>query len=420
VLDVDVLVVGGGIQGLSVLHELRRRGVESAFLVTREALGAGETLHSHGYMMRGYMLPPDAPLALAQALASAFDWWSRFMEDHDLRDGEGSPTYLGAADSAVASRWHGLGLPFELLSSPPPPFAGGRYERAGRLYRTHERIFLGSAIVDALAGELSGHAGQGEVTALHLNEQQDRIVACDVEAGHRTVRFRPSFVVLAAGRSNSRLLRGIRLDGSAPQPLTEGLEVVVRDVPMILVRGRGLPDVSGFFLDAMVSMATHSLGAGERMWVATPLGGHATTRDDDGGLREPRFDPALVNEGLERLKSILPGARTLLDGDVRLSVYFGPKVDHSSGAPTSWVGDVRVANLRAVWPVLLSLARPAAIEVVRQLEQTEAWQEVLRARRPLDARVRALSGVAVGTERRLSESQRWYSPSEFRSMLRTG
>lgn len=417
-----MLVVGGGIQGLSVLYELRRRGVESAFLVTRETLGAGETLHSHGYMMRGYMLPPDAPIALAQALSSAFEWWSRFMADHGVSQGEGSPTYLGAPDSAVAARWGELGLPFENLSPPPPPFAGGRYERAGRLYRTRERLFLGSALVDALAGEVSGHAGAGEVTALHWSEQQDRIVACDVEVGNRIVRFRPSFLVLTAGRRSSRLLRGVRLDGSAAQPLTDRLEppVAVRDVPMILVRGRGLPDVSGFFLDAMLSMATHSLGAGERMWVATPLGGHATTRDDDGGLREPRFDPALVAEGLERLKSILPGARALLDGDVRLGAYFGPKVDHSSGAPTSWVGDVGASNLRVVWPVLLSLARPAAVEVVRQLEQTEAWQEVLRARRPLDARVRALAGVAVGTERRLSESQRWYSPSEFRSLLGTG
>jgi glycerol-3-phosphate dehydrogenase len=41
--DVDVLVVGGGVQGLSVLYELKRRGVDSAFLVTREPLGAGET-----------------------------------------------------------------------------------------------------------------------------------------------------------------------------------------------------------------------------------------------------------------------------------------------------------------------------------------------------------------------------------------
>jgi hypothetical protein len=42
-----------------------------------------------------------------------------------------------------------------------------------------------------------------------------------------------------------------------------------------------------------------------------------------------------------------------------------------------------------------------------------------RARRPLDPRVRALAGVGIGTEQRLSDAQRWYSPAEFRSLLGT-
>jgi hypothetical protein len=182
---------------------------------------------------------------------------------------------------------------------------------------------------------------------------------------------------------------------------------------MLLVRGRDLPDVSGFFLDAKLSMATHTLDAGERMWIATPIGGHATTCADEA---EPRFDAALVKEGLARLNAILPST-PLLGDRVKLSAYFGPKVDHPSGAVTPVVGDVGVANLRCVWPVVLSLARPAAVEVVRGLEQTDEWKELARARRPLDARVRALAGVAVGTERRLSDAQRWYSPAEFRELL---
>jgi glycine/D-amino acid oxidase-like deaminating enzyme len=416
--DVDVLVVGGGVQGLSVLYELERRGVDSAFLITRELLGAGETLHSHGYMMRGYAVPPEAPIEVAKALSSAFDWWSGFLADRGVREGEGHPTYVGTADPAVVERWKELRLPFEALSRLAPAFAGGHYARGGRLYRTQERLFTGTAIVGALAREVAGNAGRGEVTALRWSAQQNRIESCEVEVRDRAVRFRASFVILAAGRDNQRLLRGIRGEGPVAQPFAEKLKEahVVRDVPMILVRGQDLPDVSGFFLDAKLSMATHALGGGERMWIATPLGGHATTRADEG---EPRFDAGLVKAGLERLKAIMPAVTPLLADRVRLSAYFGPKVDHPTGALAQFVGDVGVSNLRYVWPVALSLARPAAVEVVRQLEQTDAGQELLRARRPLDPRVRALAGVAVGTERRLSDGQRWYSPAEFRSLLGT-
>jgi glycine/D-amino acid oxidase-like deaminating enzyme len=417
-LDVDVLVVGGGVQGLSVLYELRRRGVESAFLVTRELLGAGETLHSHGYMMRGYAVPPDAPIAVGAGLSSAFDWWSQFLADRGAPEGGGHPTYAGTADPAVVERWKELRLPFEAVSSLPPAFAGGHYARGGRLFRTQERLFSGPAIVGALAREVAGHAGRGEVTAMRCNAQQDRIESCDVRVGDRLVRFRAALVVLAAGRNNQALLRGVRADGSTAQPFAQRLKEahVVRDVPMILVRGQDLPDVSGFFLDGKLSMATHEVGAGERMWIVTPLGGHATTRED---AAEPRFDTALVKEGLERLRAILPAATPLLAGGVRLSAYFGPKVDHPSGAPLPFVGDAGVSNLRHVWPVVLTLARPAAVEVVRRLEDTEAWREVVRARRPLDPRVRALAGVGIGTEQRLSDAQRWYSPAEFSSLLGT-
>jgi hypothetical protein len=253
---------------------------------------------------------------------------------------------------------------------------------------------------------------------LRRSRPQGRIDSCEVKLRDRAVRFRPSFVILAAGRNNQRLLRGIRVDGPVALSFAERLKEahVVRDVPMILVRGQDLPDVSGFFVDAKLSMATHGVGAGERTWIVTPLGGHATTRADEA---EPRFDAALVKEGLERLKAIMPAATPLLGERVRLSAYFGPKVDHPGGALASFVGDAGVSNLRYVWPVALSLARPAAVEVVRQLEQTDTWQELVRARRPLDNRLRALAGVPVGTERRLSDAQRWYSPAEFRSLLGT-
>ena len=58
-IELDLLVVGGGIQGLTLLHHYTEEQQGSAILVSRDALGKGETLHSHGYLHRGYFLPPD-------------------------------------------------------------------------------------------------------------------------------------------------------------------------------------------------------------------------------------------------------------------------------------------------------------------------------------------------------------------------
>jgi len=47
VISADVVIVGGGIQGLVLLDELTRQGY-GCLLVTKSDLGTGQTLHSHG------------------------------------------------------------------------------------------------------------------------------------------------------------------------------------------------------------------------------------------------------------------------------------------------------------------------------------------------------------------------------------
>ena len=54
-LEIDALVIGGGIQGLVALRELTSAG-HSCALVTNSDLGAGQTLHSHGLLNSGFGL----------------------------------------------------------------------------------------------------------------------------------------------------------------------------------------------------------------------------------------------------------------------------------------------------------------------------------------------------------------------------
>ncbi len=53
---VDILVIGGGIQGLVLLDELTRQGYAAA-MVTNSELGSGQSLHSHGFLNSGYHMP---------------------------------------------------------------------------------------------------------------------------------------------------------------------------------------------------------------------------------------------------------------------------------------------------------------------------------------------------------------------------
>ncbi|MCH8090036.1 MAG: FAD-binding oxidoreductase [Chloroflexi bacterium] len=59
----EVVVVGGGVMGCSILYNLARRGVTDALLVEREALGAGSTGRSSGVVRMHYSSEVNARLA---------------------------------------------------------------------------------------------------------------------------------------------------------------------------------------------------------------------------------------------------------------------------------------------------------------------------------------------------------------------
>lgn len=67
-----VVVVGGGIVGLSSAYMLRRRGVKVT-VVDRAAIGSGASHGNCGYVCPSHVLPLTEPGVLTQGLKSAFD-----------------------------------------------------------------------------------------------------------------------------------------------------------------------------------------------------------------------------------------------------------------------------------------------------------------------------------------------------------
>ncbi|PSQ15914.1 hypothetical protein BRD00_12945 [Halobacteriales archaeon QS_8_69_26] len=95
-VTLDVLVVGAGIQGLAVLHELRDGGY-SVGLVARGPLGEGQTLHMHGILNSAYPAPRRE---LRRALEEG---WIPFTRDHGV-DLYGQDAFYYVAPDEVVDR----------------------------------------------------------------------------------------------------------------------------------------------------------------------------------------------------------------------------------------------------------------------------------------------------------------------------
>lgn len=88
-IELDLLIVGGGLEGLTLLHHWTEESEGLAALVSRDPLGAGESLHSHGYLYRGYFLGPEHASSIPQIVES-FEWWNDWINRHRIHYEEDS------------------------------------------------------------------------------------------------------------------------------------------------------------------------------------------------------------------------------------------------------------------------------------------------------------------------------------------
>jgi len=421
VLETDFLIVGGGIQGVTLLHQLREAGARRILLVSRDDLGVGETLHGHGYMHHGYMLPA-AGKQLAKELADCGAWWWRRIEATGLRYLSKPPSYYGVSRDAAPGRvaiWDELGVAYQQVPEPPDALRDGSADcPSTRLFCIRDRLVSMPGILEGLAAPLQDQIVRAELTGIALDEAGRRVVNCRCSADDGTTFVvRPRMLLLANGRFAQPMIRGARTPRGA-QPLSEPCRELnnIRFVPMLLIRGRHLPRVTAYLESHAIWMLAHPIQGDESMWIVTYLRDHECDRSDFDQSRES-VPGAAVRESIERLCALVPEVRRRLRDDLRFSFYSGGKTDNPAGGNGRHIEDCGVVNLRVLWPGMWSLALANARDIVDELEGEASWAAALRRDRgSFDPRDFGLTpGVPVGEERRLTNAQSWLPFDQFAS-----
>jgi glycine/D-amino acid oxidase-like deaminating enzyme len=287
----DVVVIGGGVQGLLILDALIEAGYSCA-LVTEGDLGAGQTLHSHGFLNTGFGLAgselPQAatqlahPALRARGVALAGDWAL-------LR-----PTGVRGLLMRVRARPAFASLPPAHL---PEGFAPAFRDTARAL---PDRSFNKRELVAALSQGRESYIVRGAVTGFRGHDPVEAVVL-RLEGSDIPMELRARSVVVAAGCGSKRLLR--TLVGPTPQ-----LEPIKhRAVQMLCLRApRGaLPAQSIVALPLGLLLAAH--GAGEQVtWYVTPMQVGGPSFDDvpDDAAAAPQ--PDLLRHAWEALRRLYP------------------------------------------------------------------------------------------------------------------
>lgn len=301
---VDVVVIGGGVQGLLILDTLIGAGYSCA-LVTEGDLGAGQTLHSHGFLNTGFgMGGKELPEAAAELVYP----------------------FLQARGVTLTAGWMLL----------PPPGLRGLFMRTrpafARFPPAHlpdgfspaltataralpDRTFNKRQLVEALSQGREGYVIRGSVTGFRGRNPVEAVILRP-EGGGAEIEVRAAAVVVAAGCGTKRLLHD--LVGATPQLK----RIKHRVVHMLCLRAprAALPAASVAALSLGLLLAAHDDGE-YVTWYVTPMRLGGPSFDGAPNNAEAPVDPTLLRRAWDTLQALYP----------RLSGVEGLQAGHYAG-----------------------------------------------------------------------------------------
>ncbi len=366
-LHFDIAILGGGVAGLWLLDDLRRRGY-SALLLEARALGGGQTIASQGMIHGGIKYSLAGALSGAsEAIAGMPDYWRRCLTGAgapDLRRARvlSEQFYLwssGAAGSRITAFLASKAVRGRIDRVPaaerPPLFREAGF--TGSLYRLVDLVLDVPSLIAALAEPwreaIFGLAG--------TTRAWERSGAGELmlELATATGRFRlaPAAFVCAAGAGNAALLAELGAGAPAMQR---------RPLHQVFVRHNYPHPLHGHCLGRetrpRLTVSSHPAGRGAQVWY---LGG--ALAEDGVGLAAD----ALIARARSELAELLPWVR--LGADARwgtLAIDRAEPRQHGLLRPDQAFADWAdcPGNALIAWPTKLSLCPDLARQVAARLD----------------------------------------------------
>lgn len=392
-MHVDVLIVGGGIQGLLLLRELTAAG-HRCLLVTKGDLGEGQTLHSHGLLNSG------TGLVTGEGYSS--------LEEHVL------PYLRRLAVPVYGDDRSYLGLPQPAVEQLRPAWAANRYrpepvephELPGELrsplgfYRVPGYHVPKRALVAALVAGLQDCVVRGEVA-----RKEGGCYLLDMRPGEELSPVQAEVLIVAAGCGSVPFLE--RVIG----PLPPKSRVSYTKGHMICLRAPvGALPVIGTVATPQLVVVGHlnrdqdTVGSGDYVsWYVTPSVAEPTWYDSAPDDAAAEVEVSVVERGVACLEALFP---LLADAgpDVEASVFAGFK-QNLDGVMTKRLFAL-VDESRRVYlalPSVLAQAFANARDAVAALETDRQPTD----RPPPAVTTHELSGAIVGKAHELCGHLEW-------------
>ena len=341
---VDVLLIGGGIQGLVLLETLVDLGYATG-LVTNTPLGHGQSLHAHGLLESGYTKPRP------ELRASIVEDWLPYLKDNKV-DVYGDWYVLAPDESLQKLRaaWDEGSYPYEMGLPDDLPDAyrkGDLFARGGETHvvKIKDYCFSKRQLIRAMARGHEERIVIGDVIGFTFAPAGKTIrietVEVRVHATGEQIFLSPRYVVITAGAGTPKLVNSIAdaaaAAGGNGTKVREALRPITFDnLHMLTLRGHpdDLPNVSAFVLPKRLKIVSHLNDAQDGVggkhdlvtWYVTNEPLSSIDPADATDTAEGTVDPEHAAEGFNKLFSMVPAVRERAkEGKIEFFVYAGCK-----------------------------------------------------------------------------------------------
>ncbi len=358
-VNVDVLIVGGGIAGLWTLARLKQAGYK-AVLLESEALGAGQTRFAQGIIHGGTKYALTGKLtASSEAVAGMPALWRKCFQgkgEIDLSQAVllSDAHYLWST-SSLTSRVSGFFASKVMRAraneveenSRPKLFEHADFK--GQIYALDEPVFDTLSVVRAIAEPL-----KQSILAICKDELQTKGKSLIVESVEgQQYAFHYQKLILMAGQGNQAVMSALKIQ----KP-----EMQRRPLKMVIVRG-GLSDMiyahcMGASVNPRVTITSHYDKQGDIVWyLGGQLAEEGVNRSDAEQIKLAKKElaeliPWLDLSGSQWAVLDIDRAEVRKEGSKRPDTFFAEESD-----------DVITA-----WPTKLALAPVLAEQVINMID----------------------------------------------------
>lgn len=302
VLKPDILIFGGGIAGLWLIHHLQQRGYQCLLLETG-TLGGAQTLASQGIIHGGLKYALGGTLSSeSEAIAGMPDRWRQAI------DGQGPVNLSGLrvlsetqnlwSAGSVASRMttffasRMLRGRIEKLKRPDFPSALADRRFKGQVYRLDDLVVDTESLLDVLTAPVRDRLLHFDPARHPLSWNERGLDAVELDG----VRIEPKLTVLAAGEGNAGLLQDAQKAELFPTEAAQS-----RPLKMVLLKHRLghrlYAHCVGTSNKPRLTVTTHGMDDGDVVWY---LGGDLAEKGVD------RSDAQQLDAARRELDELFP------------------------------------------------------------------------------------------------------------------